>query len=156
MESNREDSVSAGVRVSVSPTLEALQAELARCQRSRRRMRCGGAWSWQLRKERENERESDYPAQASAGDCVALAVCRCCSAVSAHPAREGDTVTTLLVPREFKTQAARDALRIYPEDITYAGYIETHTLELAERFPAERDYFMSRSLAEALQGNDGA
>lgn len=62
--------------------------------------------------------------------------------------------TLLIQHGPFRTQAARDASEM--GDDAYASYIEQHTLELAERFPAERDYFISRSLGEALRGNDGA
>jgi len=60
-----------------------------------------------------------------------------------------------LVTHTFRTQAAKDAAEQYDDD-AYASYIEQHTLELAGKFPAERDYFLTRTLAEALRGNDGA
>jgi len=60
----------------------------------------------------------------------------------------------LITHGPFKSQAARDAAALYDDD--YASYIESHTLEMAERFPRERNYFLSRSLSEALSGNDSA
>lgn len=61
--------------------------------------------------------------------------------------------TVLISYGPFRTQAAKDAARVY--DYAYASYIEQHSLELAEKFPAERDYFINRTLSEALRGNDG-
>lgn len=37
----------------------------------------------------------------------------------------------------------------------YADMLERHALALAERFPDQADYFLNRTLSEALAGNDG-
>lgn len=53
----------------------------------------------------------------------------------------------------FKSQSARDALEIYSPG--YASYIESKALEYADKFPERAEYFLTRSLGEALAGNDG-
>jgi hypothetical protein len=53
----------------------------------------------------------------------------------------------------YLSQAARDA--IGPHGKPYADYIEQHSRELAARFPDRGHYFLTRSLGEALAGNDG-
>ena len=53
----------------------------------------------------------------------------------------------------YKSQSARDAIKMYSKG--YADYLEEKALEYAERFPGEADFFLSRSLGEALAGNDG-
>ena len=54
---------------------------------------------------------------------------------------------------DYKSQSAQDALETYSKG--YADYLEEKALEYAERFPERADYFISRSLGEALAGNDG-
>lgn len=56
---------------------------------------------------------------------------------------------------EFKSQAARDAQASGYGSATYPAYLERHALELAERFPERAEEFMTRSLGEALTGNNG-
>ena len=51
------------------------------------------------------------------------------------------------------TVAARQALRAYGEK--YAAYIERHTLELIEKGYLTEEVGMTRTLGEALAGNDG-
>ena len=53
----------------------------------------------------------------------------------------------------YKSRSARDAIKMYSKG--YADYLEEKALEYAERFPDEVDFFLSRSLGEALAGNDG-
>ena len=53
----------------------------------------------------------------------------------------------------YRSQAARDAQSLSQ---SYADYIESHALELAERFPDRRDEFLTRSISEALEGNNGS
>ena len=53
----------------------------------------------------------------------------------------------------YKSQAARDAIKMYSKG--YADYLEEKALEYVERFPDKADFFLSRSLGEALAGNDG-
>lgn len=52
----------------------------------------------------------------------------------------------------FTSQAANDAIGLY--SLAYAEYLEHKALEYASKFPLKADYFMSRSLSEALNGND--
>lgn len=54
---------------------------------------------------------------------------------------------------DYKSQSARDAIEMYSKG--YADYIEEKALEYAGRFPERAEYFMNRSLGEALAGNDG-
>ena len=53
----------------------------------------------------------------------------------------------------YKSQSAHDAIKMYSKG--YADYLEEKALDYAERFPERAEYFMSRSLGEALAGNDG-
>ena len=53
----------------------------------------------------------------------------------------------------YKSQSAHDAIKMYTKG--YADYLEEKALDYAERFPERAEYFMSRSLGEALAGNDG-
>lgn len=53
----------------------------------------------------------------------------------------------------YRTQAAKDAARTYGTD--YADYIEEHTLSLIERGHLTPDVGLTRSLGQALAGNDG-
>lgn len=53
----------------------------------------------------------------------------------------------------YKSQAARDAIKLYSK--RYADYIEEKTLEYAAMFQERAEYFMNRTLGEALSGNDG-
>lgn len=53
----------------------------------------------------------------------------------------------------YKSQSARDAIKAYSKG--YADYLEEKALEYAERFPERAEYFINRSLGEALAGNDG-
>lgn len=53
----------------------------------------------------------------------------------------------------YKSQSARDAIKIYSKG--YADYLEEKALEYAARFPERAEYFMGRSLGDALAGNDG-
>lgn len=53
----------------------------------------------------------------------------------------------------YKSQSARDAIEMYSKG--YADYLEEKALEYAAMFPERAEYFMNRSLGEALAGNDG-
>ena len=53
----------------------------------------------------------------------------------------------------YKSQSARDATRLYSKG--YADYLEAKALEYANMFPERAEYFINRSLGEALAGNDG-
>lgn len=53
----------------------------------------------------------------------------------------------------YKSQSARDASKTYSKG--YADYLESIALEYADKFPERAEYFMTRSLGEALAGNDG-
>lgn len=53
----------------------------------------------------------------------------------------------------YQAQSAREAVRVYGTE--YADYLNQHALELAAKFPERADEFLTRSLGEALAGNDG-
>lgn len=53
----------------------------------------------------------------------------------------------------YKSQSARDAAEMYSKE--YADYLEEKALKYAAMFPERAEYFMNRSLGEALAGNDG-
>lgn len=55
--------------------------------------------------------------------------------------------------KNFQSQAARDAAKLYSD--SYAEYIEGSALEYAQKFPDQANHFLTQSLGEALQGNDG-
>lgn len=64
----------------------------------------------------------------------------------------------------FTTRAAQDVERggfkqVFPfteeGGRRYANYLERTTLDHAARFPKQANYFMTRTLREALQNNDG-
>lgn len=55
----------------------------------------------------------------------------------------------------YRSQSARDAQRSGYGGESYAEYLESKALEYAERFPTAAEYFLTRSLGEALAGNDG-
>lgn len=54
----------------------------------------------------------------------------------------------------YTAQSARDAQRI-GYNVSYCDYLQAHAEELAERFPDRAGEFYSRSLSEALAGNNG-
>lgn len=53
----------------------------------------------------------------------------------------------------YKSQAARDAFKWKGQ--RYADYIERKELEYAAKFPERANYFLTRTIGEALRGNDG-
>lgn len=53
----------------------------------------------------------------------------------------------------YKSQAARDAYKWKGK--SYADYIERGELEYAAKFPERAEYFLTRTIGEALRGNDG-
>ena len=55
----------------------------------------------------------------------------------------------------YASQSARDAAASGYGGPTYAAYLDRHARELAARFPDRADEFLTRSLSEALAGNDG-
>jgi hypothetical protein len=59
-----------------------------------------------------------------------------------------------------RSQAARDAERANYGDAGYHKYLDEHALEMAAKFTIKGDHEMAnwiltRSLGEALRGNDG-
>ena len=64
----------------------------------------------------------------------------------------------------YTTQAAQDIERMgftkvfpFTEEggRSYADYLERDALEKAARFPERADHFMTRTIGQALAGNDG-
>jgi uncharacterized protein YkwD len=53
----------------------------------------------------------------------------------------------------YKSQSARDAFKWGGQ--RYADYIERGELEYAAKFPDRAEYFLTRTIGEALRGNDG-
>lgn len=53
----------------------------------------------------------------------------------------------------YESQSARDAIKMCSKG--YADYVEGKALEYAGKFPERAEYFMGRSLGDALAGNDG-
>lgn len=53
----------------------------------------------------------------------------------------------------YKSQAARDAYKWKGK--SYADYIEDRAIAYAAKFPDRATYFMTRTISEALRGNDG-
>lgn len=63
--------------------------------------------------------------------------------------------------KEYKSQCARDAQRTGYGGESYCDYLEATALEYAAKFAqrgqtAEAERMLSRSLSEALMGNNGA
>ncbi len=55
----------------------------------------------------------------------------------------------------YRSRAARDAAESGYGKAPYWAYLDRHAVELAEKFPDRAEYFMTRTLGEALIGNDG-
>jgi hypothetical protein len=55
----------------------------------------------------------------------------------------------------YESQAARDAAATGYGSVTYPAYLDRQAREMAQRFPERAEHFMTRSLSEALAGNDG-
>lgn len=53
----------------------------------------------------------------------------------------------------FISRAAVEASKLY--SLSYAAYLDTKATEYANKFPDRAEYFLSRSLSEALAGNEG-
>lgn len=53
----------------------------------------------------------------------------------------------------FVSRSAEEAAKLY--SLRYAAYLDSTALEYATKFPDRADYFMTRSLSEALSGNEG-
>lgn len=54
---------------------------------------------------------------------------------------------------DYKSQAARDAYKWKGKG--YADMIENRAIAYAAKFPDRAAYFMTRTIGEALRGNDG-
>jgi hypothetical protein len=81
-----------------------------------------------------------------------------CGHQSCYAIQEGLTADELRFDA-WHSQAARDAAETgyggARQRRGYAAYLDRQAAELAAKFPDREEYFMTRSLSEALAGNDG-
>ncbi len=77
-----------------------------------------------------------------------------CGHQSCYAIQEGLTACELRWDA-YHSRAARDAAESGYGKAAYWAYLDRHAAELAEKFPDREEYFMTRTLGEALIGNDG-
>lgn len=57
--------------------------------------------------------------------------------------------------QKYTTRSAQDAYATCYGDEAYADYLEKAAQENAQRRPGEAEYYLTRTLGDALRGNDG-